>query len=77
MVSRRIAGRINSTILRKGVFMENIRDIFQSGQTHAAVQIYEVDLNPKEIEEFSLYDIAGLILEVEENAKETSCASCQ
>ena len=52
--------------------MESIRDIFQSGQTHA------VGSGPKkEIEEFSLYDIADLILEVEENAKETGCASCQ
>lgn len=54
--------------------MENIRDIFKSGQTHA---VYEVDLNPKEIEEFSLYDIADIILEVEENAEETSCTSRQ
>lgn len=54
--------------------MENIIAVFRSGQTHA---VYEVDLNPKEIEEFSLYDIAGIILEVEENAKETGCASCQ
>ena len=77
MVSRRIVGRINSTILRKGVFMENIKDIFQSGQTHAVIQTYEVDLNIKEIEEFSLYDIADLILEVEENAKETGCTSGQ
>lgn len=67
MVSRRIVGRINSTILRKGVFMEDIRDIFHNGQTHATGS------GPrKEIKEFSMYDIADLILEVEENAEETS-----
>lgn len=47
--------------------MENIRDIFQSGRTHA------VGSGPKvEVEEFSLYDIAEIILEVEANAEETS-----
>lgn len=52
--------------------MESLRDIFQNGQTHA------VGPGPrKEIKEFSMYDIADLILEVEENAKETSRASCQ
>ena len=52
--------------------MENIREIFQSGQTHA------VGPGPrKEIEEFSMYDIAEIILEVENNAEETSCTSRQ
>ena len=46
--------------------MESIRDVFQSGKTHA------IGTGPRvEIEEFSLYDIAGIILEVETNAKET------
>ena len=62
--------------------MESLRDIFQKGQTHAVfpdlnIKPYEVTIDSKQIEEFSLYDIAEIILEVEENAKETSCASCQ
>lgn len=52
--------------------MEDIRDVFQKGQTHATGS------GPrKEIKEFSMYDIAGIILEVEEHAKETSCSPCQ
>lgn len=47
--------------------MENIRDIFQSGQTHAIGSGQRV-----EVKEFSMYDIAGIILEVENNAEETS-----
>ena len=52
--------------------METIREIFQSGQTHAAGQGQRV-----EIEEFSMYDIAGIILEVETNAEETCSVTNQ
>lgn len=52
--------------------METVREIFLSGQTHACGE------GPrKEIEEFSMYDITGIILEVETNAKETSSTSNQ
>lgn len=50
--------------------MESIRDVFQSGKTHA------IGTGPRvEVEEFSMYDIAGIILEVETNAEETSSTS--
>lgn len=47
--------------------METVREIFLSGQTHTCGE------GPrKEIEEFSMYDITGIILEVETNAEEAS-----
>lgn len=52
--------------------MESIRDIFQKGQTHA------IGSGPrKEIKEFSMYDIAEIILEVEANAEETGSTTNQ